>query len=67
MGDSFLLIFKVFFQVPILYSNLPCSEICGSLKNVFEVTSARKIGNDWILVEIDHEGEMCLEYTLVFL
>ena len=56
MGDSFLLIFKVFFQVPILYSSLPCSEICGSLKDVFRMTRAWKIGNDWIPVEIDHEG-----------
>ena len=47
--------------------NLPCSGISGSLKNVFEVTRAWENENDWIPVVIDHEGEMCLEYTLVLL
>ena len=46
--------------------NLPYSGISGSLKNVFEVTSAWENENDWIPVVIDPEGENVLRiYTCV--
>ena len=66
MEDSFLLIFRCSFKYLSYTVTFPAQKFVEVSRMCLKWLEQENL-NGWIPMEFDYEGEVCLEYTLVFL